>query len=169
MWQEGTPRLPSCLSIDFQGNSMFRRVAKGFTLVELMIVVAIIAILSSLAYYNYSRYAFRTRRADGREMLMRVAAAQERYLTNCNRYAPTITGTDTPCNAATGSLAFASNASDKGYYTINAPTIANGGSTYILVAVPASTQVGDTCGNLRLTSAGFKDQTGSNTANGSCW
>jgi type IV pilus assembly protein PilE len=63
---------------------MLRRIAKGFSLIELMIVVAVIAILASLAYYNYSRYAFRTRRADGREMLLRVAAAQERFFTNTN-------------------------------------------------------------------------------------
>ncbi len=55
---------------------MSRRVARGFSLIELMIVVAIIAILASLAYYNYGRYAFRARRVDGREMLMRVAAAE---------------------------------------------------------------------------------------------
>ena len=57
---------------------MSRRFAKGFSLIELMIVVTIIAILASLAYYNYARYAFRTRRADGREMVMRIAARRRR-------------------------------------------------------------------------------------------
>lgn len=51
----------------------------GFTLIEVMIVVAIVAILAAIAYPSYSDYAFRTRRADGKEMMMRVASAQERY------------------------------------------------------------------------------------------
>ena len=71
---------------------MSRRFAKGFTLLELMIVVVIIAILASLAYYNYSRFAFRTRRADGREMVMRIAAAQERFFTNTNTYVTSTAG-----------------------------------------------------------------------------
>ena len=61
----------------------------GFTLIELMIVVAIIAIIAAIAYPSYSNYVYRARRADAQEMLMRVAAAQERYYTNMNNYATT--------------------------------------------------------------------------------
>src|SRR5690606_11790491 len=65
------------------------RGVRGFTLIELMIVVAIVAILAAIAYPSYINYIQRTRRADGHEMLMRMAAAQERYYTNYNHYAKT--------------------------------------------------------------------------------
>ncbi|MEB2317016.1 MAG: prepilin-type N-terminal cleavage/methylation domain-containing protein, partial [Xanthomonadaceae bacterium] len=62
-------------------------IQRGFTLIEVMVVVAIVAILAAIAYPSYSDYAFRARRVDGKEMMMRVAAAQERYYTNLNSYA----------------------------------------------------------------------------------
>jgi type IV pilus assembly protein PilE len=142
---------------------MFRRVARGFTLIELMIVVAVIAILASLAYYNYGRYAFRTRRADGREMLMRMAAAQERFFTNFNVYSASITNP-----ATAGGLGFTSATSEKGYYTIGV-VLGAGNLTYVLAATPAGAQVGDTCGILTLTDTGVKAPTGSPGNNGNCW
>ncbi|MEO8461477.1 MAG: type IV pilin protein, partial [Dokdonella sp.] len=69
---------------------MLLKNTKGFTLIELMVVVAIVAILASIAIPSYSKYGFRTRRADAREMLMRVAAAEERFYTNGNTYTATL-------------------------------------------------------------------------------
>lgn len=146
---------------------MLRRVAKGFTLLELMIVVTIIAILASLAYYNYSRYAFRTRRADGREMLMRVAAAEERFFTNTNGYVITPAGITTAPPLGLGLTA----TSTGGHYTISAATGTCGDATcYVLTAAPASgdVQASDACGRLTLDNVGNKNWTG-NTSNGSCW
>ena len=59
--------------------------AKGFTLLELMIVVVIIAIIAGFAMFNYAKYGYRSRRVDGKEMLSRVAAAEERYYTSFNQ------------------------------------------------------------------------------------
>jgi len=146
---------------------MFKRVAKGFTLIELMVVVAVIAILASLAYYNYSRYAFRARRADGREMLMRVAAAQERYFTNYNRYATSPTAIT---DAAPNGLGFLPPAeSEKGYYAIAAAVGPSGDvQTYLLTATAQNAQTTDTCRNLTINSLGLKDRSG-NDDNGACW
>jgi type IV pilus assembly protein PilE len=141
---------------------MLRRIARGFSLIELMIVVAIIAVLAALAYYNYSRYAFRARRADGREMLMRVAAAEERYYTNFNAYTTALTDPPPP------GLGFSNATSERGYYTV-AVALANGGASYTLTATPGSAQTGDTCGNLTLTDTGVKNQSGDPTTNGTCW
>lgn len=142
----------------------FKRIARGFTLIELMIVVAVMAVLAALAYNSYGNYTFRTRRADGREMLMRVAAAEERYFTNFNAYSASITNP-----AAAGGLGFTSATSEKLYYTIGAPVLGAGGATYLLTAVPQGVQTADACASLTLTDTGIKSQTGSNTANGSCW
>jgi type IV pilus assembly protein PilE len=145
---------------------MSRRVAKGFSLIELMIVVAIIAILASLAYYNYSRYAFRARRADGREMLLRIAAAEERFFTNINAYTNNVTD---PPPAGLG----LSDASAGGHYTITVVWGASGdAATFVAAAAPVvgDVQANDDCGTLTYDNVGNKGWTGSHPpTNGNCW
>lgn len=129
---------------------------RGFTLIELMIVVAIVAIIAAIAYPSYTNYVLRTRRADGKEFLMRIAAAQERYYTNLNRY-----GTMENLNLEA--------TSEKGYYIVNA-VLSNGDQAYVLTATPQGPQVNDQCANLILTSTGFKDWSGAKPpTNGNCW
>lgn len=137
-------------------NAMHKKRVMGFTLIEMMIVVAIIAIIAAIAYPNYSRYAFRTRRADGHEALMRIAAAQERFYTNRNRYAAA-----DEINVPV--------VSEKGYYQV-AINRGAGNQTYNLVASPVAgkAQVGDKCGNLSINNTGNKSKTGDET-NGKCW
>lgn len=128
---------------------------RAFTLIELMIVVAIVAILAAIAYPSYTNYVYRTRRADGKEFLMRVAAAQERYFTNMNKYA----------SMATLGLG---TTSEKGYYTVDV-TLANSDQNYTLTASPQGPQAPDQCGNLTLNHTGFKDSSTHNESNGKCW
>ena len=148
---------------------MLRRAAKGFSLIELMIVVAVIAILASVAYYNYSRYAFRTRRADAREMLLRVAAAEERFFTNTNTYA---TSTADIGNAPPLGLGL-STTSAGGHYTISAAQGTCGDNTcYVLTATPVSgdVQANDACDALTYDNVGNKGWTGADPpTNGNCW
>ena len=139
-------------------NAMQGTRAKGFTLIELMIVVAIIAIIAAIAVPNYNRYAFRTRRADAHEALMRIASMQERFYTNRNRY------------ASAAELGFAGAIpTEKGHYQI-AVNRANADQTYTLTASPVAggAQVGDKCGNLTINNVGNKGKSGDET-NGKCW
>jgi type IV pilus assembly protein PilE len=147
---------------------MLRRGPKGFTLIELMIVVAVIAVLAAIAYPSYSRYAFRARRSEGQEFLLRIAAAEQRYYTNCNRYATAIAGTATTCG---GGLGFSSNATANGYYTVADPTnLGATQQTFSLTATPALVQATDVCGNLTLTDTGVKSwSTTPAQTNGKCW
>lgn len=138
-----------------------RRRSLGFTLIELMIVVAIIAIIAAVAYPSYSNYAFRARRADAHEMMMRIAAAQERHFTSANKYTTAL---------GTGGLGFSgdnADLSESGHYKISMTT-ANNDQTYVITATPQGVQATDKCKNLTLNNNGMKDFTGAET-NGKCW
>lgn len=145
---------------------MLRRAAKGFSLIELMIVVAIIAILASLAYYNYSRYSFRARRADGREMLLRTAAAEERFFTNTNAY------TDDVVSAPPAGLGL-TDISSGGHYQVTVAWGASGdANTFVATAtaVTGDIQANDDCGSLTYDNVGNKGWSGANPpTNGDCW
>ncbi|MDC8015649.1 type IV pilin protein [Tahibacter soli] len=131
---------------------------RGFTLIELVTVVAIVAVLAAMAMSSYSNYAFRARRAEGREMLMRVASAQERYFTNFNRYGTLV------------ELRFGNAvASERGHYTI-AATLGANDQTFTLSATPTRAQLKDKCGTLTIDNAGAKGPAPAPShTNGACW
>lgn len=64
---------------------------KGFSLIELMVVVVIISILASFAYSSYIKQVTATRRTDGQSALAQLANVQEKFFTECNRYAAQMT------------------------------------------------------------------------------
>jgi type IV pilus assembly protein PilE len=136
----------------------------GFTLLELMIVVVVMAILASIAVTSYNRYAFRARRADGKELLMRVANAQERYYGTFNTYA------DDPVDTT---LKLGSVNSERGYYAVKI-TSDDLTKSYVATATPisGSGQDKDACGPLSISSNGTKTPAATDTSansNGPCW
>ncbi len=135
-----------------------QRKKSGFTLIELLIVVAIIAILAAIAFPSYTRYVERTRRADAREIMFRIAAAQERFYTNRNRYTEDVN--------ADLSL---STTSEKGYYIVRAAFVGGDNQTYILTATPQSPQDNDSCKELTINNTGFKGAPSDTGTNGACW
>jgi type IV pilus assembly protein PilE len=136
-----------------------RQRKRGFTLIEVVVVLAIIAILAAIAVPSYQNSLDRGRRADGREMLQRIAAAQERFYTNRNTY------TDDLTTAAGLNLGTAD--SEAGHYTI-AIVVPAGGQSYTLTATPQGVQADDACANLTVNNVGARGYSGSET-NGSCW
>lgn len=139
-----------------------QRRAAGFSLVELMVVLTIIAILAAIAIPAYTRYGYRARRPDGQKLLLAVANAQERYYALHNVYADLATIGYSTTTTAT---------SDAGYYTATVTVSAVSsfaGQAYTATAAPVGVQKTDACGSLTLTNTGVKSQGGAAT-NGSCW
>ena len=79
-----------------------RRV-RGFSLIELMIVVAIVAILASVAYPSYRDSVLKGRRGEARAALAELMQQQERYMTQHNKYLTFSAGaTGTPFKTTAG-------------------------------------------------------------------
>jgi type IV pilus assembly protein PilE len=134
--------------------------ARGFTLLELMIVVVIIAILAAIALPAYTKYVQRTRRSDAQSALMNAQQAEEKFFFRCNRYGSLqeIYGNAAPtCNVA-AAVGTAIDSSQK-YYSI-VPTAAITSTAYVLQATPQGIQANDPCGILTLDNTGTKNALG---------
>ena len=128
----------------------------GFTLIEVMIVVAIVAILSAIAYPSYAEYVRRGHRAEARAGLLQAAQWMER--------AATATGTYPLTAAFPNSLKSVPN----NRYDISATS---DGGTFTLTAAPKGAQTGDRCGNYTLTNTGLRGANGVTTGDivTECW
>ena len=102
---------------------------QGFTLIELMIVVAIIAILAAIAYPSYTSYKIRTNRADVQTELMRVAGRMQSYKLVNNSYSgATLVGVGGTANYPSTGTAYyavtlAVDADNQGYTLTATPTV----------------------------------------------
>ena len=131
---------------------------KAFTLIELMVTVAIIGILASIAYPSYRDSVMKSRRADAQGALLAYANSMERYFTVNNTYLTVSSTVVAPTNAGTT------------YYTIAISTSpAATASTYTINATPIDAQATDICGTLTLTSTGAKGYTGTSGSKTLCW
>ena len=114
----------------------------GFTLMELMIVVAIVGILAAISYPSYTEYVTRSKRSDAKAALLQAQLAQEKYRANHVTY---------------GTLAQIgiSSPSPDGYYTIAIPTgSALDGTNYTVTAAPLAPFADATCGTFAVNQAG---------------
>lgn len=124
---------------------------KGFTLIELMIVVAIIGILAAIAYPSYQEYVRRGYRSEARSGLLQAQAWLER--------AQTATG------AYPAALATALQTVPSQRYAISYAS----GSNYTLTATAQGAQAADRCGDFTLTRSGKRGVNGGSASVEECW
>ena len=143
---------------------------RGFTLIEMMIVVAIVGILAAIAYPSYQEYVRRGNRAEARATMMDIAQMQERYFSSNNTYlaiaappaAPPVgwrnwTG---PAGAAKYNLAVAISAGN----ALAVPPVPPG---YLITVTPTAGYADPKCSILTLDNLGSKGSTPNGTDY--CW
>lgn len=126
---------------------------KGVTLVEVMIVIAVVAVLLSLAVPSYQRYLQRSHRAEAVRALLEAAACQERQRAQTGYY------DTTRCLGG----------STNHYHLAIAPTEQARSLTYRLTAEPVTRYPDDACGALRLDQAGTRTTSGDPARWAECW
>jgi type IV pilus assembly protein PilE len=132
---------------------------QGFTLMEMMIVLVIIAVLASIAVPSYRKYAVRSHRVDAQRALTDVAARQERYLYSNNAYAADLSEL-----GANSSIAGS-------YYTVTVDPANTSSTTFTVVASATGTQKRDDpqCQTFTLDQAGRQGSTGTTDNDPACW
>jgi len=126
---------------------------RGFTLIELMITIVVLAIIVSIAYPSYMEQTRKARRSDGTSALSKASMMME----SCRANLATFTGCVPDAN------------SEEGYYGIGV-AVAVDGLSYTLTATAQGVQLkDDKCDTITLTSAGTKGHTGTAGDAATCW
>lgn len=137
------------------------RMQHGFTLIELMVTVAIVGILAAIAYPSYIQYIVRANRSSAQTFILSVANKQEQYQLDARQYATTM--------ALLGYASIPTEVS-KNYGVAVATDNTATPPTYTITATPIGSQLSrDTqCANLTIDQTGAKGISGTGTP-ASCW
>jgi type IV pilus assembly protein PilE len=135
---------------------------KGFTLIELMIVVVILGVIAAIALPAYQGYAQRARRADAKTSLLELQMAMEKWRANNPTY--TTDMTDLGYAGATNQ------ASKEGYYTLDIPSAASAAGYTLTAGINnATAQAGDGCGTFTITVNNGGENYTADGDNSTCW
>jgi len=126
---------------------------RAYTLTEILIAIALVAILTAVAIPSYRDYIVRASRSEATDALLNAARCQERLYAKFNAFNANLCGGATP----------------NGLYTVTITT-SNSNQNFVATATPAGGQSADACGNLTLSDTGVKTAHG-NTGDyaQNCW
>jgi type IV pilus assembly protein PilE len=108
---------------------------RGFTLLELMIVVLVIAVLAGIAMSGYQNQVRKSRRAEAKQVLSDLVLKQEKWRSNNTTY---------------GTVADIGGAASSSWYTVTLTAASNTATAYAFTAVPIGDQAKDKCGTLSV-------------------
>jgi len=123
----------------------FKQRSRGFTLIELMVTVAIVGVLAAIAYPSYMQYVRKTARSAAQSFMLTIAAKEEQFILDARDYTTTI---------GSGGLALGAPPETSGRYTFSVTKAVGPPPTFTITATAVGSQVSD--GDLGLTSAGVK-------------
>ncbi len=130
-----------------------RNGSRGFSLIEILVALAIVAILGSIAFPSYQSYIRKGHRADEQNYLMTLAQQNQQYFIDNRDYTTSVTA-----------LA-AVPASVSPYYGTPVITVTASPPSFSITATPIGSQAADSCGALTINSAGTK----SSASGSGCW
>jgi len=143
-----------------------RHKARGFTLIEIMIVVVIIGVLSAIALPAYQSYIMKSRRADAKNAVLDMASRQERFFSINNNYS------STAADLGYSALPLDVNSGGASYYSLSVTT-STGPSGFVAKATPTGTQQKDSdCYTFQVDQTGVQSNLksdGSQITSANCW